>query len=165
MRLSTVPRSRDLLRAQRVAAIVVAAAALSSCTVRLIGDYDATLDQGVSDLQQKAEVYLAKLKSTPTTPYDPTVYDDLNARLAVLKSRAASLPKYGIIGKQLAELQTQVDTFQKLDQSSPRPLAAIVVTGGESSIAVTVESILKLELAMKRGDDPPGADTKVPPNT
>jgi hypothetical protein len=125
------------------------------CTVRLIGDYDSTIDQGVSDLQQKAEVYFAKLQSAPATGYDQSVYDDLDARLAVLKSRAASLPKYGIIAQQVTNLKAQVDDFQKLDKMSPRPLASIIITGGESSIAVSVESILKLELALKRGENPP----------
>jgi hypothetical protein len=135
-------------------ALSLVIATLAGCTVRLIGDYDATIDQGVTDLQQKAEVYFAKLQSTPTTVYDPSVYDDLDARLAVLKSRASSLPKYAIIAQQVANLKIQVDDFQKLDKMSPRPLAGIIVSGGESAIAVSVESILKLELAMKRGDDP-----------
>lgn len=138
----------------------------AGCTVRLIGDYDATIDQGVSDLQQRVEVYFAKLRSTPTTPYDPTVYDELNARLAVLKTRASLLAKYSIIASELANLQTQVDTFKQLDQISPRPLSPGIVTPAESSIVVSVESILKLELALKRGDDPPNTaagGTSIPP--
>ena len=148
---------------QRLATVLASlgVVALIGCTsVRLIGDYDATIDQGVSDVQQKAEIYFAKLKSTPTTPYDPSVYDDLHGRLAVLKSRAASLPKYGIIADQIGNLQKQVDDFQSLDQGMTRPIAAQTVTNGQSGIAVSVESILKLELALKRGEDPPGAATR-----
>ena len=41
------------------------------CTVRLIvGDYDDTIDKGITDLQQRTELYLARLRSTPNTAYD-----------------------------------------------------------------------------------------------
>jgi hypothetical protein len=128
---------------------VFAALLLAGCAVRLIGDYDDTIDSGVTDVQQKAELYFAKLQSTPSTPYDQSVYDDIDARLAVLKTRAASLPKYPIILEQLTNLKSQFDTFQKLDKSTQRPFPGVAVTDAESAVAVSVESILKLELALK----------------
>jgi hypothetical protein len=124
-------------------------------TVRLIGDYDDAIDKGVTEVQQKAELYFATLRSTPSTPFDQTFYDDLSARLAVLKTRAASLPQYTIIGQQIANLQTQFDTFQRLDKVSARPFPGVAVTDAQSAIAVSVESILRLELALKRGVAPP----------
>lgn len=126
-----------------------------ACTFRLIGDYDDTIDKGVTEFQQKAEVYFLKLQSNPNTPYDQSVYDDLYPRLAVLQSRAAALPKYGIIAQQVANMKKQVDDFQKLDQMSPRPLPKSIQVAPESAIAVSVESILTLELALKRGDAAP----------
>jgi hypothetical protein len=144
------------------AALLFAALAfgLTGCAVKFIGDYDETIDKGVTDIQQTAELYFSKLQSTPTTTYDQNFYDDINARLAVLKSRASSLPKYPIIVEQLANLKSQFDTFQKLDKLSPRPFPSAAVTDAESAIAVSVESILKLELALKRGAPPPPARTK-----
>ena len=130
-------------------AFLFVALLLSGCAVRLIGDYDDTIDKGVTDVQQKAELYLAKLQSNPDTPYDQGFYDDINARLAVLKSRASSLPKYPIILEQLNNLKSQVDKFQELDKISKRPFPSGAVTAAESAIAVSVESILKLELALK----------------
>lgn len=135
-----------------LAILCVVVGIFSGCTLKLIGDYDDTIDKGVTDLQQKTEVYFVKLQSAPATPYDQSVYDDLDARLAVLKSRAAALPQYGIITEQVANLKSQVDKFQQLDRISPRPLSTIIVTAPESAIAISVESILKLELALKRGD-------------
>lgn len=144
-----------------VSGLVFAALLLTGCAVRLIGDYDDTIDKGVTDVQQKAELYLSKLQSTPNTPYDQGFYDDIDARLAVLKSRAASLPKYPIIVEQLTNLKSQFDTFQKLDKSSARPFPSAAVTDAESAIAVSVESILKLELALKeRGQATPPSLTK-----
>jgi hypothetical protein len=150
------PARRSSLVAS-VVGFVLAVLLLTGCAARLIGDYDDTIDKGVTDVQQKAELYLSRLQSTPSTPYDQGFYDDINARLAVLKSRAASLPKYPIIVEQLTNLKAQFDTFQKLDKSSARPFPSAAVTDAESAIAVSVESILKLELALKRGQGaPPG---------
>lgn len=131
--------------------LMVAALALSGCTIRLIGDYDDTIDKGVSEVQQKAELYFAKLLSTPGTPYDQSFYDDIDSRLAVLKSRAASLPRYPIIAEQITNLKSQFDIFQQLDKGASRPIVAGLVKPAESAITVSVESILKLELALKRG--------------
>jgi len=139
-----------------ISAFVFVALLLVGCTVRFIGDYDDTIDKGVTDVQQKAELYFSKLQSSPNTPYDQGFYDDINARLAVLKSRAASLPKYPIILEQLTNLKSQFAKFQELDKSSPRPFPSVAVAAAESAIAVSVESILKLELALKaRGQAPP----------
>jgi hypothetical protein len=121
----------------------------ATCAVRLIGDYDDTIDKGVSDLQQRAALYFAKLQSTPDTPYDAAFYDDIDSRLVVLKSRATSLAKYPLIVEQLTNLKQQFDTFQKLDKSSARPFPSAAVTDAESAINVSVESILKIELALK----------------
>jgi hypothetical protein len=132
-----------------ISAFALSALLLAGCAVRLIGDYDDTIDSGVTDVQQKAELYFAKLQSTPSTPYDQSFYDDIDARLAVLKTRAASLPKYPIILEQLANLKSQLDTFQRLDKSTQRPFPGVAITDAESAIAISVESILKLELALK----------------
>ncbi len=150
----SLPQTRVLLIFGMVV-LIVATITLSGCAVRLIGDYDDTIDKTVTDIQQKAELYFSKLQSTPNTPFDQGFYDDLNSRLAVLKSRAASLPKYNVILEQVTNLKAQFDTFQKLDKSSPRPFPSVAVTDAESAISVSVESILKLELALKRGAQSP----------
>jgi hypothetical protein len=74
-----------------------------------------------------------------------------------LKTRASALEKYDIIAQQIANLKSQVDKFQQLDKISPRPLTSIIATASESAISVSVESILRLELALKRGDAPVAA--------
>lgn len=139
---------------RRFASLVFLTLLLSACTVRLIGDYDEITDKGVTDLQMKAEERFATLLSSPNTPFDAAVYDDLDAHLAVLRSRAATLPKYPIIAKQLDELKAQFVNLRKLDQISPRPMAPGAVTAAQSAVAVTVESILRLQTALKRGEKP-----------
>jgi hypothetical protein len=136
-------------------ALVVVALSAMGCAVKLIGDYDDTIDKGVTDVQQKAELYFSKLQSSPNTPYDQGFYDDINSRLAVLQSRAKSLEKYTIISEQLVNLRSQFEKFQTFDKITTRPFPATSVTAAESAIAVSVESILRLELALKRGGPPP----------
>ena len=150
---------RQVSIASRVSALVFVALLLTCCAVRLIGDYDEKIDTGVSDVQQKAELYFAKLQSDPNTPYDQSFYDDIYSRLAVLRSRASSLAKYHIIAEQIDNLKTQFDTLQRLDKGTSRPFPKAAVTSAESAIAVSVESILKLELALKRGVKSPPALT------
>lgn len=143
-------------------ALAVIGIGATSCTVKLIGDYDSTIDTGVTDLQQKAELYFSKLQSDANTAYDQSFYDDINARLAVLKSRAVSLPKYSIISQQIGELKHQFDDFGKLDKGAKRPISSSLVTSAESAVAVSVESILKLEFALKRGSTISTPSTSLP---
>jgi hypothetical protein len=127
---------------------------IAGCKVRMIGDYDDAIDSGVTTTQQQAELRFAKLQSNPNTPFDPAFYDSVKANLAVLHTRASSLPKYTIIAQQLVNLDSQFVSLRRLDSISPRPVPPGLVKAAQSSIAVSVESILKLELALKRGDNP-----------
>ena len=136
-------------------ALTMAALLLAGCAVRLMGDYDDAMDTGITDVQQKAELYFAKLKSTPNTPYDQSFYDEIDAHLAVLRSRAVVLPKNQILVTQITNLKAQFDDFEKLDKTSPRPVPAMAVTAAQSGIETSVESILRLEFALKRGGKSP----------
>jgi hypothetical protein len=121
-----------------------------ACKITLIGDYDDVLDRGITDLQQTTETYFAKLLSTPATPYDQSFHDGTHARLVVLTSRATSLPKYTIITEQLHNLTTQFANFQQLDKITTRPVPAGVVNDTQSAIDTSIESLLKLEVSLKR---------------
>jgi hypothetical protein len=138
----------------------------ASCTVRLIGDYDDTIDKGVTDIQQTAETYFTKLASTPDTPYDQSFHDGIATKLIVLETRANSLPMYSIISQQVALLQNTFAAFEQVDKITPRPLVndkttnkPPLVTNTESAVTTSVESILKLELALKRGSMPASTST------
>jgi len=133
-------------------AVCLALGTFTGCAAKLIGDYDAAIDNGVSDIQQRAEVYIGKLKDDPATPYDPTFYTDMSARLKVLQTRADVLPQYSLIQQQLALLQDQFNKMQSLDRDMKRPVIVGVFVAVENALTVNVESILKLELALQRGD-------------
>ncbi len=133
----------------------MAALLLAGCAVKFIGDYDNAIDTGITDVQQKAELYFAKLQSTPNTPYDQNFYDDIDSHLAVLKSRALVLPKNQILVAQITNLKAQFDDFEKLDKTSSRPFPSAAVTAAQAGIETSVESILKLEFALKGGGKNP----------
>jgi hypothetical protein len=148
-----VKRSRPAGRIlARNAALVLLALclALSGCAVKFIGDYDDVIDRGVTDFQQAAATYLSQLETQPNTPYRQAFYDDAHGRLAALRSRAAASDKKEILVEQIDELRKSLDQLQKGDQLG-RPIPVAFVTIAQSTIAVHVESILKLELALKRG--------------
>jgi protein-S-isoprenylcysteine O-methyltransferase Ste14 len=134
----------------------------AGCAVRLIGDYDDTLDRGVTAVQQQTELYLMHLRSAPSTQFDRAFHDSVAASLVVLETRAASLPRYGIVAQQLGNLRAQFVDFRRLDSTMARPFPPASVGAVESSIAVSVESILKLELALRRGNSP-SPSTPSPP--
>ena len=150
-RLQRYLSARRLTICATLIAGLLATLALSGCRIKTIGDYDDAIDKGITDVQQRAELYFSKLQSTPGTPFDQNFYDDINSRLVVLRSRASALPKYPIIVEQIGNLKTEFDTFQKLDKDAARPIQAAIVRDAESAITVSVESILTLELALKRG--------------
>ena len=148
-------RANLAIRKRRSAAFqvwlaIAAVLALSSCAVRLIGDYDDTIDKGVMDLEQKTELYLLKLASPSPPPYDQDFYDDVNSKLTVLKSRAAMMPKYPIVADQLTLLQAQFVILQKLDKMRPNPpLPPKAVGDVKTLMEASFESIERLELALK----------------
>lgn len=124
----------------------------TGCAAKFIGDYDSTIDSGVSQVQQRAEVYFNKIRSDPSMPYDPNFYIEINAQVASLKTRAHILSQYQILEQQIQELQGQFDRLQTLDKGMTRPFPLGAIDAAESAITTNVESILKLELALKRGD-------------
>jgi hypothetical protein len=56
-------RKRSFLAAFCILLFVVTSSA--GCAVKFIGDYDLTIDNGVTDVQQRAELYFGKLRAEP----------------------------------------------------------------------------------------------------
>jgi hypothetical protein len=154
-------RAKQALFTKRVSALctflvlAITVLSLAGCAPKLIGDYDSAFDSGITDIQQKAELYFAKLQSTPNTPYDQSFYDDIDSRLAVLKTRATVEPKEEILVGEFTNLKAQFDDFEKLDKATTRPFPSAAVAAAQSGIETSVESILKLELALKGGAKSP----------
>ena len=76
----------------------------------------------------------------------------MSARIKVLQTRADVLPQYSLIQQQLTLLQDQFSKMQSLDGDMKRPVIIGIFVAVENALTVNVESILKLELALQRGD-------------
>lgn len=141
------------------AVLLVSGLLLSGCTLTLIGDYDDVIDKGMTDFQQKVETYLTKLENDASIPYDSAFYDDAYARLASMRSRAQASYKKDILVQQVDDLKATLDDFKKGDSKVARgPDGKINITfvmQTQKTFETEVESILKLELALKRGKDSP----------
>jgi hypothetical protein len=89
------PRARYVARA---ITLLVALAAASGCTVKLIADYDPVLDQGVAELATNVDVFLSKMERTAGTPQgaysaNAAFYADAAATVRTLRLKAESQPK------------------------------------------------------------------------
>ncbi len=149
MRYPATRAPRNSARFLRISFLLAATLLLSACPVKFIGDYDDTIDKGVLDVQEKTELYFTKLKADPPPAFDQQFYDDINAKLAVLKSRATLMPRYPIVRDQLGLLQSSFADLQKLDKMRPFPPKAIDTA--KTLIDASIESIERLELALKAG--------------
>jgi hypothetical protein len=126
----------------------------SGCAVRLIGDYDEVIDHGITDFQEKADAYLIQLgevSGTAAAAYAPTFYDQSQARLGSLRTRAEASFKKEILAKQITLLMDTIDKLRALHKDMGQKITPGAIDASRAAIASQVGSILKLELALKRG--------------
>ena len=126
----------------------------TACTIRLIGDYDDVIDKGLTDFQVKVESFLTGLESgagTPQAEYKPDFYDVADATISSLRSRAKASFKKDILSEQLDNLRKSMNDLRDLHKSFGAKISRQSVETARSTLEVSIESILHLELALKRG--------------
>jgi hypothetical protein len=142
--------SRSPLLAGSVLTLLLA----SGCAVRLIGDYDEVIDHGITDFQEKADAYLIQLSEasgTAAAAYAPAFYDQSQARLGSLRTRAEASFKKEILAKQITLLIDTMDKLRALHKDMGQKITPGAIDASRAAIESQVGSILKLELALKRG--------------
>jgi hypothetical protein len=122
-------------------------------TVRLVADYDPQIDQSVTELQRKCEVFLTSLERSAghtEAQYDANekFYDEARIDLSAIRVRAAAIPKNDLTLHQLDLLQ---DSLEKMEQLHKMGLAREQIEPLRSAFNSSFTAILKLELAKKRG--------------
>lgn len=150
--------------------------ALPACVqqVRLISDYDESIDQGVTSIQKKVEVILTKIERWRTDPSKAYVAQDYTAireDLDLLITRAQAAEKSDLTTKQLytlgyALVENPPVAPPELGLGPPQPqlslearnrykeaLTAADIQDLRKLIDADFRAILKLELAKKRGTD------------
>ncbi len=133
---------------------LLVAVSLSGCPIRLIAEYDETIDRSTAELQRKVETFLTRLERTagsPAAEYSrhTGVYDEVRVDLSALKVRASAIPENRITVEQidlLAASWSDLEQLHKIGFRDPKEIAPLRKNFNNSFTA-----ILKLELAKRRG--------------
>jgi len=133
---------------------LLVAFALSECTLKLIADYDETVDKSTTEIQKKVETFLTRLERTIGTSaadyaQHVALYDEVRVDLSALKVRAAAIPQNTITVQQIDLLIDSWSTLEKLHILGFKNKEEISPLRRNFNQDFT--QILKLELAKKRG--------------
>lgn len=128
---------------------------LSGCAVKLISSYDEKTDNSVTQLQKEFETFFVSMESQvglPNCEYKNhiKIYQDLKIAISAIEVRAKAIPKNDITVKQVELLKDSVDKLEKLHKLGC--FSTEQVENLRVSINTSITSILKLELAKKRGE-------------
>lgn len=142
-----------------VALVLALFVTLGCGPVRLVSPYDQLIDQGITDFHTKLATFIGKvvpLAGKPEGSYEANkdAYPEFAAQLSTLKLRAAQTPKDDITVKAIDELVSNVERLRQLHQSgAEKGLPQALAGPALAAIDVQCESILKFEIAKKRGED------------
>lgn len=123
---------------------------LAACDVTLISRYDEVIDRGITNFQQKMDLYLIQKQKDPMPAYRESFYDSVFADLQMLKTRAESVPKNAQMSSIITSLRKQVQTVKTRDSSGSRSPDLYRIA--DETIDQNCMDALTLELAKKRGD-------------
>ncbi|QRY35531.1 hypothetical protein JVX96_29980 (plasmid) [Variovorax sp. PDNC026] len=138
---------------------------LAGCTnIRLVGDYDKAMDDGVTALQKKTESHLVRVSAVPgpkAAPYKGTesFYQDARVEISSLRVRADSTARNSLTVRMLDKLQNNYDRLERMHKEG-LTVAEIPVLRGALNSQFT--AILTFELAKRRGDSPDEAKSLLP---
>lgn len=138
---------------------LAAALAVASCSsVRFLSEYDEVLDVGTTDLQRRVETFLFDMEAKAGTAAgeyaaNRAFYDAVRVEHTVLRSRAQAVPKNALTVEQLDLLGASLDKLRELhERGGANGLPREVVEPARTALTTQFVSILKLELAKKRGE-------------
>jgi hypothetical protein len=162
-----------VLRLAAVLLVISFILALSGCShVRLIAEYDETIDQGITALQKKTEEHLSKLelkmarmtalkdgeetkkekeklKQEVSYGESEDFYRQFRVDLRVLQSRAESYAKNDLTVKQMAALEEILKLQEDIHKRGFQ--TADDVSDMRNAFMRGFKGILKLEIAKRRG--------------
>lgn len=127
----------------------------ANCSIRLISDYDETIDKSVTQLQRKVESFLTEVQrkaGTDEVAYSRHVrfYDEARVDLSAILVRAQAIPKNEITVGQILLVQKSLDTLEKLDKLGFKDQEEIEPL--RNAFNTSFSAILRLELAKRRGE-------------
>lgn len=148
-------------RSKLVVLVLTLLTLLAGCgPVRLVSPYDQVVDEGVTAFHTHVTAFVGKMEALAGKPEgsyeaNKASYPDLNAELSSLKMRATQTPLNDSTVKSLDELIGNVEQLRKLhDSGGDKGLFPALAEPALKAIDVQCESILKLEIAKRRGEEP-----------
>jgi hypothetical protein len=132
---------------------------LAGCTrITLISAYDEQIDHSASELQQRMDAFLTMLadkEGTPEASYEANrdFYSDYAVGIRAVKVRALAQPKNSITVQQLDLMSNSLEELRKAHEDAP--ISAEAVPTFRDLFNQAWGAIIALELAKKRGEEPP----------
>lgn len=138
-------------RGLHVASIAVAAILfLAGCRLTLVGQYDETIDKGITDFEKRMDLFLIQEARTPIPPFNQSFYDETLADLKVIETRAAALPNDELTAKIVMNLEDQVKAIQAADKAGSGTVTPAFFTIAQTTIDGDCQRALRFELAKKQ---------------
>jgi hypothetical protein len=149
----------------RIWLVAIAIGLLAGCTtIRLVGDYDKEIDDGVTALQRKTETHLIKISAVPgprAAPYKGTenFYQVTKVEVSSLRVRADSTSRNSLTVRMLDRLQ---NNYERLERMHKEGLTVAEIPDLRGALNSQFTAILTFELAKRRGDTPDEAKALLP---
>lgn len=150
--------SRRSTRQAAAVLICVLVASINACKVKLISDYDELIDHSTTELQKKVESFVHKMENSAGTPngmYDANkdVYDDFLTDVSSLRVRALAASNNTLTVQEIDLIEKNIKQLRDLHaNSADKSLRRAIAEPALSALNVQFVSLLKLELAKKRGE-------------
>ena len=127
----------------------------TGCTVKLISNYDESMDNAVTDLHKKIESFFLTLEFQLELPeceykHHTEFYKDAKVSVSTILVRAQAIPDNDITIRQIVLLKENIELLEKLHKLGCLKKEQIEPLRISFNSGFT--AILKLELAKKRGD-------------
>jgi len=132
---------------------VLAAAALTGCSIRLISDYDELIDKSATEFHQKLEKLLVELERTAGTPaadYANHVgfYDEMLAGVRTMRLRAASSARAKIVEKQILRIEKNIEALREMHKTG---MKKVDIPPLRTAFFSQFTAVVKLQQELKRG--------------
>ena len=149
-------KNKNILRPHLIFLWFLLIIPLVGCQVKLIADYDKTIDKAVTALHRKTETFLVQAQQnigSPKWEYEnkKDFYNKVKVDISVIQVRAAAQPKNQKTIEQLHELSKAFEGLESLHRDGK--LSKPVIENLRGAFNIIFTAILKLEMDKKRGSD------------
>lgn len=117
-----------------------------SCSVMLIGEYDAVTDQGIQQVGREVSILLITLKKNlvnnegKANAYSnfKSSYSAIEGDIETIGIRCSALPKYSLISEQVSTVEKNVRSLEQLHQMG-------LSAAGDTSIINTIRKTFRVQ--------------------